>query len=228
MALSGTFQNYPVSSFGLYCEWSGTQSVTGNYTDITLKVYLSYYSLSVGARSDSTISINGTSETYTAPAISDYSSGWKKKLLKTKTVRVNHNADGTKSGVSLSASWRFSGTYSGVSIGTITASTSVTLNSIDRSAPTVSCSVTGITANGFKISGSSSATSDIWQYSLNGGSTWTQFSTTAGTSASITLSSLSPNTSYSVRVRARKKSNQVYGTSGTITAKTLGGAVIAS
>lgn len=228
MALSGTFQNYPVSSFGLYCEWSGTQSVTGNYTDITLKVYLSYYSLSVGARSDSTISINGTSETYTAPAISDYSSGWKKKLLKTKTVRVNHNADGTKSGVSLSASWRFSGTYSGVSIGTITASTSVTLNSIDRSAPTVSCSVIGITANGFKISGSSSATSDIWQYSLNGGSTWTQFSTTAGTSVSITLSSLSPNTSYSVRVRARKKSNQVYGTSGTITTKTLGGAVIAS
>lgn len=228
MALSGTFQNYPVSSFGLYCEWSGTQSVTGNYTDITLKVYLSYYSLSVGARSDSTISINGTSETYTAPAISDYSSGWKKKLLKTKTVRVNHNADGTKSGVSLSASWRFSGTYSGVSIGTITASTSVTLNSIDRSAPTVSCSVTGITADGFKISGSSSATSDIWQYSLNGGSTLTQFSTTAGTSVSITLSSLSPNTSYSVRVRARKKSNQVYGTSGTITTKTLGGAVIAS
>lgn len=228
MALSGTFQNYPVSSFGLYCEWSGTQSITGNYTDITLKVYLSYYTIDVGARSDSTISINGTSETYTVPAIEDYSSGWKKKLLKTKTVRVNHNADGTKSGVSLSASWRFSGTYSGVSIGTITASTSVTLNSIDRSAPTVSCSVTGITANGFKISGSSSATSDIWQYSLNGGSTWTQFSTTAGTSASITLSSLSPNTSYSVRVRARKKSNQVYGTSGTITAKTLGGAVIAS
>lgn len=228
MALSGTFQNYPVSSFGLYCEWSGTQSITGNYTDITLKVYLSYYTIDVGARSDSTISINGTSETYTVPAIEDYSSGWKKKLLKTKTVRVNHNADGTKSGVSLSASWRFSGTYSGVSIGTITASTSVTLNSIDRSAPTVSCSVSSITANGFKISATSSATSDIWQYSLNGGSTWTQFSTTAGTSASITLSSLSPNTSYSVRVRARKKSNQVYGTSGTISAKTLGGAVIAS
>lgn len=228
MALSGTFQNYPVSSFGLYCEWSGAQSITGNYTDITLKVYLSYYTIDVGARSDSTISINGTSETYTVPAIEDYSSGWKKKLLKTKTVRVNHNADGTKSGVALSASWRFSGSYSGVSIGTITASTTVTLNSIDRSAPTVSCSVSSITANGFKISATSSATSDIWQYSLNGGTSWTQFSTTAGTSASITLSSLSPNTSYSVRVRARKKSNQVYGTSGTISAKTLGGAVIAS
>ena len=228
MALSGTVQNYPVSSFGLYCEWSGAQSVTGNYTDVTLKVYLSYYTLEVGARSDSTISINGVSETYTAPAIDDYSSGWKKKLLKTKTVRVSHNADGTKSGVALSASWRFSGTYSGVSIGTITASTTVTLNSIDRSAPTVSCSVSGITANGFKISASSSAAADIWQYSLNGGSTWTQFSSTAGTSASVTLSTLSPNTTYSVRVRARKRTNQVYGTSGTVSAKTLGGAVILS
>ena len=228
MALSGTFQNYPVSSFGLYCEWSGTQSITGNYTDVTLKVYLSYYTLDVGARSDSTISINGVSETYTVLAIEDYSSGWKKKLLKTKTVRVNHNANGTKSGVALSASWRFSGTYSGVSIGTITASTTVTLNSIDRTAPTVSCSVSNITANGFTISASSSATSDIWQYSLNGGSSWTQFSTTAGTSASVTLSSLSPNTTYSVRVRARKRTNQVYGTSSTVSAKTLGGAVILS
>ena len=228
MALSGTFQNYPVSSFGLYCEWSGVQSVAGNYTDITLNVYLSYYTLAVGARSDSTISVNGVSETYTAPAINDYSSGWKKKLLKTKTVRVSHNADGTKSGVVLSASWRFSGTYSGVSIGTITASATVTLNSIDRTAPTVSCSVSNITANGFTISASSSATSDIWQYSLNGGSTWTQFSATAGTSATVTLSSLSPNTTYSVRVRARKRTNQVYGTSGTVSAKTLGGAVLLS
>jgi len=228
MALSGTFQNYPVSSFGLYCEWSGVQSVTGNYTDVTLKVYLSYYTLEVGARSDSTISINGVSDTYTAPAIDDYSSGWKKKLLKTKTVRVSHNADGTKSGVALSASWRFSGTYSGVSVGTITASTTVTLNSIDRTPPTVSCTVSNITANGFRISAASSATADQWFYSLDNGGSSTLFSSTAGTSASITLSNLSPNTTYYVRALARKKSNQVYGKSGTITVKTLGGAVLLS
>ena len=228
MALSGTFQNYPVSSFGLYCEWSGVQSVTGNYTDVTLKVYLSYYTLEVGARSDSTISINGVSETYTVPAIEDYSSGWKKKLLKTKTVRVSHNADGTKSGVALSASWRFSGTYSGVSVGTITASTTVTLNSIDRTPPTVSCTVSNITANGFRISAASSATADQWFYSLDNGGSSTLFSSTAGTSASITLSNLSPNTTYYVRALARKKSNQVYGESGTITVKTLGGAVLLS
>lgn len=229
MALSGSFSNYPTGKFGLYCEWSGSQSITGNYTNITLKVYLQFYTISVGSRSDSTISINGTSETYTAAAINDMSStSWHKVLLKSKTVTVYHNSDGTKNGVALSASWRFSGTYSGVSIGTITASTTVNLDKIDRSAPTVTFSTSNITANGFKISASSSATSDIWQYSTNNGSSWTQFSTTSGTSASVTLSSLSPNTSYTVKVRARKKSNQVYGTSGSATVKTLGGAVVNS
>ena len=69
---------------------------------------------------------------------------------------------------------------------------------------------------------------NIWQYSVNGGSSWTQFSTTAGTSASVTLSSLSPNTTYSTKVRARRQYNQVYGTSGTTNVKTLGGAVVNS
>lgn len=229
MALSGSFSNYPTGKFGLYCEWTGSQSITGNCTNITLKVYLQFYTISVGSRSDSTISINGTSETYTAAAINDMSStSWHKVLLKSKTVTVYHNSDGTKNGVALSASWRFSGTYSGVSIGTITVSTTVNLDKIDRSAPTVTFSTSNITANGFKISASSSATSDIWQYSTNNGSSWTQFSTTAGTSASVTLSTLSPNTSYTVKVRARKKSNQVYGTSGSATVKTLGGAVVNS
>lgn len=228
MALSGSFQNLPVNNFGLYCTWSATQSVTGNYSDVTLNVYLKYYTLEVGSRADSTISINGTSETYTAPAINDYSSGQHTKLLKTKTVRVSHNADGTKSGVALSAYWRFSGTYSGTPISSITASTTITLDTIDRAAPTVSLSTSSITASGVTISATSSATADIWQYSTDNGSTWTQFSTTAGTSASKAITGLSPNTTYYIKVRARKKSNQVYGTSSAATVKTLGGAVVNS
>ena len=49
MALSGSFQNLPVNNFGLYCTWSATQSVTGNYSDVTLNVYLKYYTLEVGS-----------------------------------------------------------------------------------------------------------------------------------------------------------------------------------
>ena len=137
------------------------------------------------------------------------------------SLPIVHNADGTKT-----ATVEF---FTRVYVfGSLDYGGSMTLTNIDRTAPTVSCSISGITAYGFKISASSSATADIWQYSTNGGTSWTQFSTTAGTSASITLSSLSPNTSYSVRVKARKKTNQVYGTSGTSTVKTLGGGVINS
>jgi len=131
MALSGSFSKYPVGNFGLYCEWSGSQSVSGNYTDVTLNVYIRYYSLNVGSRSDSTVSINGVSETYTAPAINHYPNTDTYKLIKTYKVQVPHNSDGTKS-CTLSASWRMSGTYSGVSVGTITASATVTLDTIPR------------------------------------------------------------------------------------------------
>lgn len=137
------------------------------------------------------------------------------------SLPVVHNSDGTKT-----ATVEF---FTRVYVfGSLDYGGTMTLTNIDRTAPTVSCSVSGITASGFKIAANSSATADIWQYSLNGGSSWTQFSTTAGTTASITLSSLSANTSYSVKTRARKKSNQVYGTSGTVSAKTLGGAILNS
>ena len=137
------------------------------------------------------------------------------------SISVPHNSDGTKT-VTVVFSTRV------YIFGSLDYGGSMTLTSLDRTAPTVSCSVGSITANGFKITASSSATADIWHYSINGGTSWTQFSTTAGTSASVTLSSLSPSTTYSVRVQARKRSNQVYGSSGTVYAKTLGGAVINS
>ncbi len=168
-----------------------------------------------------TVTINGTQVYYKERT------GWDTKAFPAAkgstsgSITVAHNSNGTKS-ITVGFSTRVY--YAGVQ----EYGGSMTLTNIDRSAPTVSCSISNVTAYGFKISASSSATADIWQYSTNGGSSWTQFSTTAGTSASVTLSSLSPNTSYTVKVRVRKKSNQVYGTSGSATVKTLGGAVVNS
>lgn len=228
MALSGNYHNYPVSSFGLYVEWTASQSVIGNYSDVIQKIYLSYYTLNVSSRSDSTSSINGTSVTYTAPAINDKTSGWKKKLLYTHTVRVHHTSTGKATNIPLSASWRFSGTYSGVKIGTITASTSIDLNDIDRSAPTVTLTASNITASSVKLSITSSVTANRWWYSFNGGSTWKEFNSTDGTKKETTVTGLTPNTSYSIQACARKKSNNVDGYSGKAAIKTLGGSVISS
>ena len=228
MALSGNYHDYPVSSFGVYVEWSATQSVKGNYSDVTQKVYLSYYTIEVGARDDGTSSINGTEVTYSSAAIKDYSSGWKKKLLYTHTVRVYHNSSGAAANIPLSASWRFSGTYSSVYVGRITASTTVTLNSIDRAAPTVTLTTSNITASGVTVNATASTTCDRWDYSTDNGSTWVNFSTSSGTTQSKAITGLTPNTTYNIKVRARKSSNEVYGASAAASVKTLGGSVISS
>lgn len=168
-----------------------------------------------------TVTINGTT------VYSKSRTYWDDRVFPAKkgsvsgTITVAHDSNGSKT-IAVGFSTRVyiygSQEYGG----------SMTLTTIDRSAPTVTFSTSNVTANGFKISATSSATADIWQYSTNGGSSWTQFSTTASTSASVTLSSLSPNTSYTVRVRARRQYNHVYGTSGSSTVKTLGGAVVNS
>ncbi len=148
-----------------------------------------------------------------------------KWLIENKQVTVTHNSNGT---LTLPIYWHW-GVYS--SWGQYLApsgSKNVTLTAIDRTAPTVTFSVSSITASGFTISATSSATADIWQYSTDNGSTWTQFSTTAGTSASKAVTGLSPNTTYNVKVKARKQTNQVYGTSSATSVKTLGGAVVNS
>lgn len=140
MALNGSFSNTPVtgSQFGLICEWAGIQSTSALTTTVTLKVYLSYYNLQVSARDDCNATIGTNSETFSTEAINDYSSGWKKKLIKTKTVNIVHAADGTANDILLSASWRYGGTYNGQYVGVITASTTVDLDAINQSSRIVS------------------------------------------------------------------------------------------
>lgn len=168
-----------------------------------------------------TVTINGTQVYYKARTDWDDRVFPAAKGSVSGTLTVSHNSDGRKS-VAVGFSTRV------YIYGPLEYGGTMTLTSIDRTAPTVSCGVSSITASGFTITANSSAAADIWQYSLNGGSSWTQFSTTAGTSASVTLSSLSANTTYSVQTRARKRSNQVYGASGTVSTKTLGGAILNS
>lgn len=168
-----------------------------------------------------TVTINGTNVYYKARTAWDDRVFPAAKGSVSGSLVVPHNSDGTKT-VTVVFSTRVY-IYGPLEYGGV-----MTLYSIDRTAPTVSCSITNITANGFQISASSSATADIWQYSINGGSDWAQFSTSAGTTASVTLSTLPSNTTYPVKIRARKRSNHVYGFSGTVYVKTLGGAVINS
>ena len=189
---------------------------TLNWTLTSTGGSVNYYTVDA-----TTVTINGTQVYYKARTSWDSKVFPAAKGSTSGSITVAHNADGSKS-ITVGFSTRVY-VYGPQEYGG-----TMTLTKIDRAAPTVSFSTSSITANGFKISASASATCDTWQYSTNNGSFWTTFSSTAGTSASTTLSSLSPNTSYTVKVRARKKSNQVYGTSSASTVKTLGGSVVNS
>lgn len=176
----------------------------------------SYYAIDA-----TTVTINGTQVYYKARTAWDERVFPAAKGSVSGTIDVEHDSDGTKTiDVSFITSVYIYGQneYGG----------SMTLTNIDQTTPTISVSISSITASSLYISASASAVCDVWQYSLNGGSTWSTLSSTASASASKTISSLSPNTSYKVRVRGRKRSNQLYGYSSTTTVTTLGGALLNS
>lgn len=119
------------------------------------------------------------------------------------TFTITHGSDGKKS---IDASFSFTNNIS-PSSGSASG-TSIQLTDIDRSAPSVSYSTTNIQPNSFTLSAWSPVSCDVCQYSLNGGN-WTSFICTGQT-----IGGLTENTQYSVQVRLRKTSNQVYGYSG--------------
>lgn len=225
MALSGTFDNYVTGNFGLHCEWFAVQNYIENYSDVTLNVYLSYDRLDGGIKGLSKITVNNNTDTYIPADLETSPAGWKMKLLKSKTERVEHNYSGTRT-VGLSASYTYYGKYNGETVGTITARETVTLDTIDRKEPQVSARFLNIVRNGFDIDARASEVADVWQYSLDNGKNWTQFSTASGTSAIVKVIELNADTEYDVTVRARKESNQVFGKSVKYTVRTLSTSVI--
>lgn len=102
------------------------------------------------------------------------------------------------------------------------------LTTIDRVAPNITLSISSVTASSVIISATSHAIADIWDYSLDNGSTWTRMSTTVGKSATKTITGLSPNTTYNIKVQARRQYNEVYGTSAANTITTLGNTLLNS
>lgn len=226
---SGNFSNHPVSDFGLYCEWSAIPDVQGNFSTVSLNVYFSYWGpVHISARTDGIINVAGNYSYYPVPAINDESRKYSGYILfASKTVKVNHDSNGDAD-CYLGASYRIDGTYAGVPIGTITAEQTVRLDHIDRAAPMITGSVANATQNSFLLSASSSVECDLWQYSLDSGAVWNNFTTASGTSVSQTIVGLSPNTEHIVQVRARRAYNHVFGVSSQYRIKTLGAATIHS
>lgn len=190
MALSGSFSGSILSgNYKLRVDWSATQNVANNTSKITCTMYLvqaSSWGLSIGTRSDNSTTINGTKHTWASPAISN-GGGKTTKLATVTSGNITHNADGTKS-VTISATFNLEATISGTYRGTITASATITLNTIPRATtPSLSASSAdmGAAVTVSMPRASSNFTHDL-AYKVGEGS-YVSIATGRGTSYSWTL-----------------------------------------
>ena len=208
---------------GRYLQLTITESVNVVENTSTLTWVLQSLGGSVNyyTTGPTTVTINGTQVYYKARTAWSTSQFPAAKGSTSGTITVAHDSNGSKS-ISV-------GFSTAIYTSTVTEhGGTMTLSNIDRAAPSVSINVSSITANSIKITVSSSATANRWWYSLNGGSSWVEFNSSSGASKEITVTGLSPNTSYTVQACARKSYNGVDGYSGKTTVKTLGGSVLSS
>ena len=140
---SGTIKGTKSGYFGVEIDWVATKnSASANTSTVVSKVYITYYAINITGRT-ATSNINGTTVSFSVPAINDKPNASTRRLIYTHTATVAHNTDGTKTGVTIAASFPFNLTSSSQGyIGTLSASSTVDFDKIAR---TSSLSLTSTT-----------------------------------------------------------------------------------
>lgn len=131
MALSGTITGV-YRGYTLQANWTATQDISGNYSDITIHHVLvigSAYSLRISSRSNS-CTVDGAAQSYTSPVVNQKGGS---VTLGATTHRVNHNADGSKK-CTITDVFNVNATIDGSQVSNITASGNITLDNIPRQA----------------------------------------------------------------------------------------------
>jgi hypothetical protein len=130
---SGTIKGTKQGYYGVEIDWVATaNSASANTSTVVSKVYITYYSINIAGRT-ATSNINGTSVSFSVPAINDKPNASTRRLIYTHTATVQHNTDGTKTGVTISASFPFNLSSSSYGeVGTLSASKSVNFDAIAR------------------------------------------------------------------------------------------------
>lgn len=186
MALSGVFStSVSGGHYRLKAVWSATQNISTNASTVTVKLYLETdYSLNVGGRTATTITINGEVFHISAPSIK--TSVASNTLLGTATKVITHDSDGTKS-ITMSAYYPIAATISGTYYGSITASSgTVALDTIPR-ASTITSFPNFTIGDGIPIALDRKVSSFTHTLTLKVGSTVVATRTGIGANTTLTL-----------------------------------------
>ena len=128
---SGTIVGTKTGNFGVEIDWVATPNIATNSSTVVSKIYITYASISMGARTI-TSTINTTTATFTSAKVEDYPNKQVRRLMCTHTLSVDHSSNGTKS-ITISASVPFKITSSVHGyIDTLSAAKEVSLDPIPR------------------------------------------------------------------------------------------------
>ena len=128
---SGNFISSTGTNLNLYVTWSSTTDVSANTSTVTANVYMRSYTIHASALADSYITINGNKKSFANISLWKDTNSLTDTLLTTHTVTVAHNTDGTKS-ITITANLEFNGPVSGKYLSDVTASKTITLDTIPR------------------------------------------------------------------------------------------------
>lgn len=221
MTLLGTYYTYyyisgsntPISTgdFRFYFQvYLNNQDYVNNKSNIHVKSYIQFANGWVGgAAAYAGISINSGS--YTDKSVITSTSGGT-QLINTYDFPISHNSDG-------SGYFTFRGRGRYLYEWIYTANPTITLPTIPRYTTINSFSVSTNGLTSLKVSWSAANTCDRVEYSLNGGS-WITAQTGDRTSGTFYINDLTPGTTYSVKIRVRRKDSQLYTESSTKSATT--------
>lgn len=195
-----------------------TSTSTANNTSeisFSFTIYKASYSWSQWNSITYNITINGTSYSGTIPS---YSAG-STMTIRSGTQTVGHNNDGTKS-----INYSFSvndGSGQSYTCGNASASGSMDLTTIPRYANLTKLEVKSKTVNSAVVQWATSDARDATYYSLNGGE-WVGSATDGESVASdsksgtFNIKNLSPNTTYSLKIKIKRTDSQLWTESSTI------------
>lgn len=167
MALSGSFYTNVGSHWRLQIEWSGSQNIANNYTDITAKMYWigldGYSEVYSSATKTSAMQYNDGSWSTESGQLAKLSA-YQKKLINTYSFRITHNSNGTGS-FNIDGYFDAEVTLAGTYYGRIDmAQKSFTLNTIPRAS---SLSSSASWNAGHPLSASVSSASSSFTHSID-------------------------------------------------------------
>lgn len=211
------------SYFKLYVELTETDvSTSGNTSKVKYKVYCeSSGSGSISAKHLKYFKLNGTEIINETVSVNVESPNAYISIASGTTSAISHSSDGSKS---ISFSAKIEGATYGVSA---SLSGTFDLTTIPRYA-TLSHSLNSKTINSIKINWTSDSTCNQVQYKLGSSGSWVTASSSSAKSGTYTISSLQPNTTYSIYTKVRRSDSSLYTESSALSVTTYDIAKISS